>query len=813
MKEILLTSSVLILVLSAARLLLRGKVSRRWQYAMWLLVALRLLIPVQFGQLRFSMVSLSQQLEQNVPQVHQQVQQMEQVLQQPVAGNTQQEIYDTLLQQAAQDGRDTQSVQVQQELQTQAREQTAPALGQVLQGVWLGGMVVMALWMCYVNFSFLLRVKRGAVRVPTEQTAVPVYIAQKVHGPCLAGLLRPAIYLPSGCVRDAVVDRYVLMHELTHLAHGDSFWALVRGICLCIYWFNPLVWLAAVLSKRDCELACDEAALEKLGEQERFAYGRTLVDMVARASSLQHLLETATSMSESKKQLTERVDFIVKKRKTNLIAAICLVLVAALAAGCSFAGPGGETNAPEPQPSTQPTEPTQQTQPSSEPTSEDPSTPAVEYPPEASGPVTIELWHTFAPLGSGVQIDNPLEAAAKEFNKNNQWGITVNTVYCGSYTDVQSKLQESIPEKSNPVLAVTSESTLATLAYQDIVQDLTLYLQRDGIDYNATFYESLTRNLLVHDVSGEGEAEILGVPFFRSVSLAYHNLKVWAEIGVTQDQIPTTIEDLVPLWEKLYNKTGKYGLAMPADPSMYQCGLIQSLAVKNTGVTNGGIIGVDGTSCPALTDGTFQTVVEDWESWCLAGWCWWPGSSGKAQELLLQCEVATVFAHSGTVTGYFYGFDQDVMDTGLTGDDLYLTLQPGYGGYGARSSGGNLTVLAQNHTPEEIDAAWKFLQYVAVDPEVSAHLAVAMGGVCANRAAVNTKTWQNAVAKLPLRAVAQDGMDQVYNATLGINRSQWNARVQEMLQAMEAQQQELDQMISQLEQEAASYFTAATPSA
>ena len=99
------------------------------------------------------------------------------------------------------------------------------------------------------------------------------------------------------------------------------------------------MWAAAYLSRRDCELACDEGAMKGLGEAERLAYGKTLLEVVSHAANPGNLLQTATSMNETMKQLKERVNFIVKKPKFSITAAICMVLVCALIAGCVAAGP------------------------------------------------------------------------------------------------------------------------------------------------------------------------------------------------------------------------------------------------------------------------------------------------------------------------------------------------------------------------------------------------------------------------------------------------------------------------------------------
>lgn len=146
--------------------------------------------------------------------------------------------------------------------------------------------------------------------------------------------------------------RYVLAHEEAHLRHGDPFWSLVRCACLVIWWFHPLVWLAAVLSRRDCELAADEAAVRRLGEAERLAYGRTLLDMVAQKPAPGTLLQTATTMHAGSKDLRTRITRIASARPMKAWALVLALLLAAIAAGCVFTGTqgaasDGEMEAPE----------------------------------------------------------------------------------------------------------------------------------------------------------------------------------------------------------------------------------------------------------------------------------------------------------------------------------------------------------------------------------------------------------------------------------------------------------------------------------
>lgn len=363
MKEILITSSVLILAIILLRLLFRNKVSRRLIYGAWLLVALRLLIPVQFGNLNFSVLTpakpvtniitdiaqrpvsgpdreqvyssvLQDYLSQGGPVFIPEVQ--EQVEAQIQHGRPEQEVYDELL-----ESNKPESIllpEINREIESKVSETVTPTVGQIATVIWIAGMVAMAVWFVAVNLSFHRKLRASAKAFDLPESEVSVKVSSVLTSPCLFGLWRPTIYMTPGCVDNEQTRRHVLTHELTHMRHGDHIWSWVRCICLCIYWFNPLVWVAASLSRRDCELACDEAVLKKLGEGERLAYGKTLLDMVSSVPAPGQLLETATAMHETKKQLKERMKCIVKKPKVFLTAAIILLVVLTVITGCTFSG-------------------------------------------------------------------------------------------------------------------------------------------------------------------------------------------------------------------------------------------------------------------------------------------------------------------------------------------------------------------------------------------------------------------------------------------------------------------------------------------
>ena len=166
-----------------------------------------------------------------------------------------------------------------------------------------------------------------------------MYEAEGLSSPCLCGVLRPAVYLTPEAAEDGRVRTHVLSHELTHFRHRDHIWSLLRCLALALHWYNPLVWAAVILSKRDGELSCDEGTIRRLGEGERIPYGRTLVGLAAQSSGrMGRFLSCSTTMTEGKKTIQKRITQLVKKPETKKTALFLAAAALALAAVFVFAG-------------------------------------------------------------------------------------------------------------------------------------------------------------------------------------------------------------------------------------------------------------------------------------------------------------------------------------------------------------------------------------------------------------------------------------------------------------------------------------------
>lgn len=336
MKEILLTSSALILALLALRQLFRRTVSRRMQYALWLLVLVRLLVPVNVGTLAHNVLSAAAPVQTVV----------EERLDTPV-------LY-------VQDGTERRPAQLLPGKESQGdpqsppsdAAQTAPAdeyytvtptyrtvtLSEALTYVWYAGMAGVGAWFLFTNLHFARALRKARTPYRVEGCRYPVYLVSALPSPCLFGVLRPAVYLNEKALQSPDALRFVIAHEQTHARHLDPLWSLLRGVCLTVYWFDPLVWLAAVLSREDCELACDEGTLRALGADERTAYGKALLALVPVCDKPQNPLLGATTMTSGKRSLKERITRIAENRQAKAVAVFAVVALAALVCAVSFTG-------------------------------------------------------------------------------------------------------------------------------------------------------------------------------------------------------------------------------------------------------------------------------------------------------------------------------------------------------------------------------------------------------------------------------------------------------------------------------------------
>lgn len=328
--EWVLSASALIVVVMLLRGLLGKRISAGLRYGLWAVVLVRLLVPVSF----FSLPVAVPQIPTWTPPA---TMQEESIYVLPVdirpVENSSVHVFE--------DGTlgDPNSFgypKLSDDGETVVRYADKISPLELLKWGWIAGTAAMGIMLVVSNLRFSRRLRR--VRRPMERTNTPiqVYVAPALPSPCLIGLLFPAVYVTEEAVADTTMLRHVLAHELTHYSHRDHLWSVLRGAALAVHWWNPLVWLAVVCSRRDGELACDEGALKQLGDSERTAYGETLLSLVTSKARPADLLSFATTMSGGKRSLKERIQRIAHQPKQFVSAVVAVVIMLSMSVLVAF---------------------------------------------------------------------------------------------------------------------------------------------------------------------------------------------------------------------------------------------------------------------------------------------------------------------------------------------------------------------------------------------------------------------------------------------------------------------------------------------
>lgn len=306
LKEVL-TVSALIAVVLLVRAIFKNRVPKRMLYALWLVVLLKLCLPgtlVSLPVLPAEDAAVPAQSAERPVQTAPVIQRPAQTVTKP----------------------QTPAQQPVSPVQETAKPAAKPlTTAQILQIAWFSGSALLGLWLFGAWAVFTIRLHRDR-RFLGKRGGTCIYVSGAVKSPCLAGLI-PAVYLTED-VLQADEAELILRHELTHLRHLDFLWSLCRTATVTVYWWNPFIWLAAICSKRDAELACDEAVAAKLPESKRLAYARAILAQAPRKTA---------ALSLAGPPVKERILFLTKKQRTSVLCVILALLLVVSATGCSFA--------------------------------------------------------------------------------------------------------------------------------------------------------------------------------------------------------------------------------------------------------------------------------------------------------------------------------------------------------------------------------------------------------------------------------------------------------------------------------------------
>lgn len=297
--------SVVAGVLLAVKWLLADKLSPRWQYGVWSVLVLRILLPV----------STASYVLPKIP------------------------LWLETWKAAAEKGMESAYIQVYTPI---ALNHVFPVISakphSITDWIFLVYVAGIGVSLVYYLISYcrlrLLLGKGSPISEPLEgkiQSVCTRYHLTPCRAVAVAGLdsafvcgvVRPVLAVPA----DRELDEKVILHELLHRKYWDSLQSLLWCLLRCLHWCNPFLWLVFDRIGNDMESLCDQRVLERLEGEERREYGKILLDM---ANARYARTPGTTSISNGGKQISRRIQAIVRFKKYPqgmALVSVCMVIV------------------------------------------------------------------------------------------------------------------------------------------------------------------------------------------------------------------------------------------------------------------------------------------------------------------------------------------------------------------------------------------------------------------------------------------------------------------------------------------------------
>ena len=342
--KILLSLSVsgtlLLLLILGLKPLYKSRFSKRWQYYIWIIVALRFLLPFTpdttivgslFEKPGTTVITNEIPTSPNVP----------------APANT--------------DNSKTEPIQADRDIAAAMREPFNRYV--CLFFIWSALALVLFVRKVTVYQGFIQYIKAGNKEVSdikilnllsdceeklNIKTRVELSRNPLIASPIMIGFFRARIVLPA-CELDDKELSYIFVHELIHYKQRDMFYKWLIQIVVCAHWFNPFVYLLEKEVNKSCELSCDEKVISVLDDNARREYGDTLISFL-KSNNLYKSSLASVTLTEGAEQLKERLGAIMKfKKKSKGIIAITaifsvLVCVCFFVTGAYAASPATNNN-------------------------------------------------------------------------------------------------------------------------------------------------------------------------------------------------------------------------------------------------------------------------------------------------------------------------------------------------------------------------------------------------------------------------------------------------------------------------------------
>ncbi|HEE9033803.1 M56 family metallopeptidase [Bacillus cereus] len=333
--ETSLMASILVGFILCIKVLFRNKLTPRWQYMLWIVLMIRLLLPwsPDSSYSIYSLLSYSSSVSEVIPK------------NMPATENIVNIESDRKVELESNSKMVTKTSEP--EVKVSSEKQTTFSLYKIALYVWLAGVIILAAITFLTNRRLYSYIKKQPDI--TDEQAITVFnrckqsmkmkkevslrLAGKIASPTVFSFFRPKVLLSKKHMKilNEQQLQYVFYHELAHIKRNDVAVNWIMYSLILLNWFNPILWYAYFCMREDQELACDAYALTFIDKEEQIAYGHTIITLLQHYS---YQIPSLANLSRNKRTLKRRIIMIKKFQKKSyrlsLLGVIAIVAIASL---------------------------------------------------------------------------------------------------------------------------------------------------------------------------------------------------------------------------------------------------------------------------------------------------------------------------------------------------------------------------------------------------------------------------------------------------------------------------------------------------
>lgn len=333
--ETSLMASILVGFILCIKVLFRNKLTPRWQYMLWIVLMIRLLLPwsPDSSYSIYSLLSYSSSVSEVIPK------------NMPATENIVNIESDRKVELESNSKMVTKTSEP--EVKVSSEKQTTFSLYKLALYVWLAGVIILAAITFLTNRRLYSYIKKQPDITDEQVTtvfnrckqsmkmkkAVSLRLAGKIASPTVFSFFRPKVLLSKKHMKvlNEQQLQYVFYHELAHIKRNDVAVNWIMYSLILLNWFNPILWYAYFCMREDQELACDAYALTFIDKEEQIAYGHTIITLLEDYS---YQVPSLANLSRNKRTLKRRIIMIKKFQKKSyrlsLLGIIAIVAIASL---------------------------------------------------------------------------------------------------------------------------------------------------------------------------------------------------------------------------------------------------------------------------------------------------------------------------------------------------------------------------------------------------------------------------------------------------------------------------------------------------